>query len=98
MRPVAPRLDGVDEETVGVDSERFLPITIGVAETDLGGTAFVTRWRLSDDDRAAILRGEDLFVTQMHPQPPGDPSLRFVALKVSVGPGELVDDSRDRAE
>lgn len=92
MRPVAPRVDGIDEETIGGNNEQYLAITVGLAPTDSGGSAFVTRWRLSDEDRDAILRGEDIFITQMHARWIGDPALRFVPLKVSVGIGDLMAD------
>ena len=62
MRPVAPRLAAIEEITVGAESETYRPLTVGLAHNVGGHRCLITRWRLSDDDRAKIADGWDVFV------------------------------------
>lgn len=61
MRPVAPRLVGLDEEAVGEESETYRTVTVAIGTTGLNRRCLITRWRLSDLDRARIAVGEDVF-------------------------------------
>lgn len=60
MRPIAPRIAGVDEEHL--DGERFalLPIARGVSESD--GPCIISRWRLSAEERDRVIAGQDIFL------------------------------------
>lgn len=62
MRPVAPRLHGVDETTLASDSDVYMPVTVGVGFTDEGHRCWITRWRLTDEDKARIANDEDVFL------------------------------------
>lgn len=62
MRPVAPRIHGVDETTLAEDDERYKPITVGIAPLGPGVVQYVTRWRPSKDDIACLMEGADVFV------------------------------------
>ena len=61
MRPVAPRIVGVDE--IQYDGEHYKSITIGVHEYESGRPARITRWTFTPEERAAIASGADIFVS-----------------------------------
>lgn len=63
MRPVAPRT-GAEEITVAEDQHEYVPLVVAL-HADPGGSGspvLLTRWRLSEEERAAIAAGEDLYV------------------------------------
>lgn len=60
MRPVAPRIVGLEEEHI--DGDRFKMITVARATTADDKPCIVTRWRLTPEERAAIAAGDDLFI------------------------------------
>lgn len=64
MRPVAPRT-GAPEVAVAENQPEYLAITAAVYPTDVGGYAFLTRWRLSPEERQRVLEGEDLYLMQI---------------------------------
>lgn len=81
MRAIAPRT-GAPEITLAEDQIEYSPITAGVYENADGSRALLTRWRLTDDERAAIADGEDLYLMLLTFGRPMQP----VALR--VGPGD----------
>lgn len=60
MRAVAPRI-GALEVTLAEEQHTYLPITAAVLQGPLG-VEVVTRWRLSEEERAAVARGDDLYI------------------------------------
>lgn len=80
MRPVAPRT-GHDEVTYAEDQEAYQPITVAVRPyADCVG--LITRWKPTDAERAAIARGEDLYIEQL------SFNNRMTPLTVRCGPGD----------
>lgn len=66
MRPIAPRIHGLEE--VQIDGERYKVLPAAVGESDEGRSYIVTRWRLSDEERGRIVQGEDVFMCLAGPQ------------------------------
>lgn len=62
MRPVAPRLVGVDERTAGMEDDELKPLTVGECRSEDGTPVIITRWRFSEADKVRIIQGEDLFL------------------------------------
>jgi hypothetical protein len=60
---VAPRT-GAPEIAIAEEQEEYLTLTGAVYGDNgaAGPVTLLTRWRLSDEDRARIAAGEDLFV------------------------------------
>lgn len=82
MRAVAPRT-GAKEFTFGEEQEQYLPITAAAYPTNLEGcTMLVTRWKPSDEEREAIAKGEDIYVSQLVFTGKMTPQM------VRVGPGD----------
>lgn len=77
MRPVAPRLQGVDERMAGMDDEDLKPLTVGECRSNEGEPVIITRWRFSEEDKQRIAAGEDLFLYLFAPLLP--------QLQISVG-------------
>lgn len=65
MRAVAPRLDGLHEVTLAEDQHEFLSIVAGVIDYPNGARWWVTRWRLSDEGREKVARGEDVYLIEI---------------------------------
>lgn len=64
MRPVAPRI-GAPEIMIAEDQEEYRTLVGAVVKRSLEGTeqiCVVTRWTLTDAERAAVLAGEDIYV------------------------------------
>lgn len=73
MHPVAPRT-GRPEETLGEENRTgFQPITVAHHDDGAGNPVYVTRWTLTEAERALIAGGADLYVWQHGPvlQPMG---------------------------
>ena len=68
------------QETLGLDNDVCKPITVGIGKSDLGHPAILTRWRLSDEDRARVAKGEDLYIVVM--------ADRLSPMQVEIGPAE----------
>ena len=76
MRPIAPRI-GAPEITLAEEQHEYLPITAAVLEGPFG-TEIVTRWVFTPEERAAIARGESLYLrilTFGKPLPPLAPTI-----------------------
>lgn len=64
MRPIAPRLGaGVEEFSVAEDQHEYLTITMAAVGYSDGTLGMIGRWTLSDDERARVAAGEDIYVT-----------------------------------
>jgi hypothetical protein len=61
MRPVSPRIEGLDEIMVAEDQHDYKPLAAALQPHTDGSTSRVCRWTFSDEERAAIARGEDLY-------------------------------------
>lgn len=61
MRSVAPRT-GAPEVSIAQGQEEYLELTGAVHH---GGEVLVTRWRFSDEDRARVAAGEDLYLAHL---------------------------------
>lgn len=79
MHMVAPRT-GALEVTLAEDQLEYKPLVAAVYETEAGARVLLTRWRFSDEDRARIAAGEDLYLGVMTFGQPLQP------LMVGVGP------------
>lgn len=60
MRPIAPRIAGLEEEHI--DGENYKVLPAARSETDEGGPCIISRWRLSAEERDRVIAGEDLFL------------------------------------
>lgn len=79
MRFVAPRT-GAPEVTVAEDQEEYLPVTVGVYVLDNGMRGLLARVTFTDDERALIARGADVYIHQL-----GVPGTPMTPLSVDVG-------------
>ena len=64
MRMVAPRT-GADEITIAEDQLEYRPLVAAVYQTPEGVPVLLTRWRLTDAERARVLAGDDLYLSVM---------------------------------
>ena len=83
MRPIAPRT-GAPETTIAEEQEQYMPVTVALYDYPDGSRCLLTRWTLTADERAAVARGEDIYIGQMNFGTPMTP------LVVQCGPGEFV--------
>lgn len=83
MRAIAPRTGG-EEHTLAENQTEYSPITIAVHRDPAWGDAriFVSRWTLTDQERASLLAGEDIYVGVLLGSKDFMPPLH-----VEVGPG-----------
>ncbi|MBX9853910.1 MAG: hypothetical protein K2Y26_00165 [Gemmatimonadaceae bacterium] len=65
MRPVAPRT-GAPEITIAEEQEEYKPITIAVYQYSDGSRGLLTRYTFTAEERAAIARGEDVYIMQLN--------------------------------
>lgn len=79
MHMVAPRT-GAEEITVAEDQLEYKPLVAALYQTPEGTTVLLTRWRFTDEDRAKISAGEDLYLGVMTFGKPLQP------LMIGVGP------------
>lgn len=71
MRPVAPRLVGVDERMAGDDSPELMPMTVGECRSQEGAPVIITRWRLTEAEKQQVmLDGLDIFLYVFAPLMP----------------------------
>lgn len=63
---VAPRT-GAPEVTIAEDQLEYLPITVAVYgdNAELGPRQLLTRWTFTDEERARIADGEDVYFALM---------------------------------
>lgn len=64
MRMIAPRT-GAEEITLAEDQLEYRPLVAALYETAEGVPVLLTRWRFTDEERAAIAAGEDLYLGVM---------------------------------
>ena len=81
MRQVAPRT-GAPEITIAEEQAEYQPITVAPYRFTDGSSGLLSRWRLSDDERAAIAAGEDLYLFLLTFGTPMQP------VQLTVGPPE----------
>lgn len=62
MRPVAPRV-GLPEVTLAEEQAEYAPVTVAVVTYEDGTQGLMTRWRPTEDERALIAAGADLYLT-----------------------------------
>ena len=79
MHMVAPRT-GAEEVTIAEDQLEYKPLVAARYETPDGVPVLLTRWRFSEEDRAKIAAGEDLYLGVLTFGQPLQP------LQVQVGP------------
>lgn len=67
MRPVAPRIPGLEEQTIAEEQEEYLPVTVAVRLNANYPSAveIITRWTFTAEERARVANGEDIYVTQI---------------------------------
>lgn len=83
MQSVTPAT-GAPETTLDPEGKVFLPLPVAVYR-DLDNpkiTVIVSRWQPSDEERAAIAAGEDIYVAQL------TDTNSVSALRVRIGAGE----------
>ncbi len=63
MRPIAPRIAGLEEVTIAEEQLEFAPITAALLRSEHGPAhdERICRWTLSEHDRARIAAGEDVY-------------------------------------
>lgn len=71
MRPVAPRIDGLDETMIAEDQHEFMTLAVARTEDVDGDVCTVTRWKPTQEERREIAEGRDIFITHLgtHLQP-----------------------------
>lgn len=63
MRPVAPRT-GAPEETLAENQLDYSPLVVAVYVDEQGGPGcLLSRWRFTEEERALIAKGEDLYLS-----------------------------------
>lgn len=62
MRAVAPRV-GCEEVTLAAEQEDYHEITAAVVRYEDGSVGMLTRWRLTELEKYAVFRGDDLYLT-----------------------------------
>lgn len=71
MRPIAPRLEGVEEITYdGNDEQPWKAITFGRTSSEEGTPYVVTRWQPNAEERRQIAAGADLYLWIVGGLPP----------------------------
>jgi hypothetical protein len=65
MRPVAPRT-GDPEQTYAENQLEYAAVTVAIHDNGDGSRYLLTRWRLTDEEKAAVARGEDVYVAQLN--------------------------------
>lgn len=61
MHTVSPRT-GAEEVTIAEDQLEYKPLVAARYQTEDGHAMLLTRWRFTDEERAAIAAGEDLYL------------------------------------
>lgn len=81
MRPIAPRT-GAPEITLAEEQLQYAPLVVACYVNAQTGEleALLSRWRLTDEERAAIAAGEDVYLAIVSPRHP--------PVSVMVGPGD----------
>lgn len=79
MRMIAPRT-GAEEITIAEDQLEYKPLVAARYVTEDGVPVLLTRWRLTDEERALIAEGADLYLSVMTFGQPLQP------LSLQVGP------------
>lgn len=74
MRPVSPDI-GFDERVAAENQLQYKSIPVAQVPHDDGSVSLVTRWRLTPEEREAIARGADLYVSQLNFGAPMSPLL-----------------------
>lgn len=64
MRPIAPRIEhpSCQEITVAENQHEYMTVTAARVECHDGAIEMCTRWTFTEEERAAIARGEDVYV------------------------------------
>lgn len=65
MRSVAPRT-GAPERMIAENQEEYLPLCVADYVYQDGVRMILTRWTFTPDERAAIARGEDVYIGQLN--------------------------------
>jgi hypothetical protein len=71
MRPISPNT-GADERVFAEEQAEYAPISYARYAGPNGSVGLLSRWRLSDAERARVVAGDDLYIcllTAGHPQP-----------------------------
>jgi len=61
MSPVSPEFPDSQEVIFAKDQPEYAPLPAAIVKRD-EGQAVVTRWRFTDEERAAIANGADLYL------------------------------------
>ena len=80
-RPVAPRV-GAPEVMMAQDQDQYLTVCVALITYSDQSQAVMTRWRLSDEERALIAAGNDVYLTLMTFGQPMQP------ITMEIGPPE----------
>lgn len=83
MRSVAPRV-GMPEVTLATDQHEYAELTVARVEYGNGAQSVMSRWKFTDEEKAAIMRGEDLYLELFTSGPPQPVSLHIGAPEWSV--------------
>lgn len=71
MRPVSPRLEGVEELMYhGTDEQPWKAIAFGRTLSEDGTQYTVTRWQPNAEERAAVAAGADVYLWIVGGLPP----------------------------
>jgi hypothetical protein len=83
MLSVEP-LTGAKQVTLAVNQEEYEPLTVALyINTDLNSPVLYSRWKLSEEERQALIDGQDIFVGQVTYGQPLQP------VSIQVGNGGL---------
>jgi hypothetical protein len=77
VRPIAPRIDGIEETTChGTDDAPWKAITFGRTLSEEGTSYSVTRWQPNAEERQAIATGADIYLWIVGGLPPHQVEVR----------------------
>lgn len=64
MQPIQPQVPGYDEFVIAKDQPEYIPLPAILVPVE-GVATVVTRWRLTDEERAAVANGADIWLQIM---------------------------------
>lgn len=86
MDAVSPQT-GAQELIVAKDQEEYIPYPAALYQTEEGRVVLLSRWKLTEEEREQVLRGEDLYIGLMTDGAPVQP------MYLQIGPEGWVQES-----
>jgi hypothetical protein len=61
MRPVSPRIEGLEEVMVAEEQEEYMPLAAAIQEHTDGTYSRICRWTFTAEERIRVAAGEDIY-------------------------------------